>query len=396
MLVNQVYNFVNTATQEALGETALVAEDLSNIVEIGRQLAQATDGYDNYVRALTNHIGKVVFSDRRLDLVAPALVRDAWEFGSILEKIRCDIPDASENETWELVDGQSYNQDKFYKPTVHAAFFNKRVTFEIDLSITDRQVKESFSNAAQMGAFVAMLYNSIDKSMVIKLNELTMRTINNMIGETMYTEYTNNSIADYGAGSTVKAVNMLYLYNQRYGTSLTAANAITDDAFLRFAAYTIKQYVRRLRTPSTLFNVNGTKKFTPTEDQHVIMYGDFLSAAEIYLYNGNGQFLTDKIKLPEADTVEYWQGTGTSFAFADASAINITTTGGNTVAIGGILACLFDRDALGVANLDRRVRTHTNDKAEFVNNFVKADAGYWNDFNENFVVFFVADSGNAV
>lgn len=389
MIFTQVYNFVNTATAEALGESAVVAEDLSNIIEIGRQLEQVKDGYDNYVRALTNHIGKVVFSDRKLDLVAPSLVRDSWEYGSILEKIRCDIPEASENETWELVDGQSYNQDKFYKPQVHAEFFNKRVTFEIDLSITDRQVKESFSNAAQMGAFVAMLYNSIDKSMVIKLNELTMRTINNMIGETIATEYTNAGVA-YNAGSTVKAVNLLYLYNTKYGTTLTAENALTDDEFLRFAAFVIKSYVRRLRTPSTLFNVNGTKKFTPTADQHVIMWGEFLSAAEIYLYNGNGQFLTDKIKLPEADTVEYWQGTGTDYGFASASAINITTTGGNVVQTSGILACLFDRDALGVANLERRVRTHTNDKAEFVNNFVKADAGYWNDFNENFVVFFVA------
>lgn len=389
MIFTQVYNFVNTATAEALGESAVVAEDLSNIIEIGRQLEQVKDGYDNYVRALTNHIGKVVFSDRKLDLVAPSLVRDAWEYGSILEKIRVDIPEASENETWELVDGQSYNQDKFYKPNVHAEFFNKRVTFEIDLSITDRQVKESFSNAAQMGAFVAMLYNSIDKSMVIKLNELTMRTINNMIGETIATEYANAGVA-YNAGSTVKAVNLLYLYNTKYGQNLTAEKALTDDAFLRFAAFIIKSYVRRLRTPSTLFNVNGTKKFTPTDDQHVIMWGDFLAAAEIYLYNGNGQFLTDKIKLPEADTVEYWQGTGTDYGFESASAINITTTGGNVVETSGILACLFDRDALGVANLERRVRTHTNDKAEFVNNFVKADAGYWNDFNENFVVFFAA------
>lgn len=387
MNVTQIYNFVNTATQEALGESVVVAEDLSNIIEVGRQLALAKDGYDNYVKALTNHIGKVVFSDRKLDTFAPSLIRDSWEYGSILEKIRVDYPEAKENETWALVDGQSYDQDKFYEPTVYAQFFNKRVTFEIDLSIADRQVKESFSNSAQHGAFIASLYDSIDKSMVIKLDELILRTIDNMIGETAYTEYNG---AAFNSTSTTKAVNLLYLYNTRYGTSLSAANAITDDEFMRFAVFTIKQYCRRMRRPSTMFNVGGAKKFTPSDAQHLVMWGDFASAAEVYLYNGAGQVLIDGIKLPEADTVEYWQGSGTDYAFSSATAIDITTTGGNVVQLSGIMACLFDRDALGVANLDRRVRTHTNDKAEFVNNFVKADAGYWNDFNENFVVFFVA------
>lgn len=387
MEVKQVYGFVNTATQEALGESALVQEDLGNIVEVGRQLSQVKDGYDNYVRALTNHIGKVVFDNRKLDTTVPSVVRDAWEYGSILEKIRIELPEASENESWALVDGQTYNQDKFYKPEVHAKFFNKRVTFEIDLSIADIQVKESFSNAAQHTAFVAMIYNAIDQSMVIKLDELILRTIDNFIGETIADDYGNNALASM---SGTKAVNLLYLYNTLTSGSLTAAAAMTDAGFLRFAAYTIKQYVRRLRRPSKIFNIGGTKKFTPTDRMNIVMWGDFAAAAEIYLYNGNGQFLTENIKLPDADIVEYWQGSGTDYAFASASAIDIVTTGGTAVQASGILACVFDKDALGVANLDRRVRTHTNEKAEFINNFVKADAGYWNDFDENFVVFFAA------
>lgn len=388
MEVKQVYNFVNVATQEALGETAVVQEDLSDIVEVGRALSQVKDGYDNYVRALTNHIGKVVFDNRKLDTVVPSVVRDAWEYGSILEKIRVELPEADENETWSLVDGQTYNQDKFYQPKVHAKFFNKRVTFEIDMSLADRQVKESFSNAAQHAAFVAMIYNAIDQSMVIKLDELILRTIDNMIGETIHADFGANALASM---SGTKAVNLLYLYNNiGQGNTLTVDEAMVSSDFLRFAAKTIKAYIRRLRRPSKIFNVGGTKKFTPTDRMNVVMWGDFASAAEIYLYNGKGQFLTENIKMPDADIVEYWQGSGTDYAFASASSIDIVTTGGNAVAASGILACIFDRDALGVANLDRRVRTHTNDKAEFVNNFVKADAGYWNDFDENFVVFFAA------
>lgn len=381
MNVKQVYNFVNVATQEALGESAVVNEDLSNIIEVGRQLSQVQDGYDNYVRALTNHIGKVVFDNRKLDVAIPSIVRDAWEFGSILEKVRVELPEASENESWSLVDGQTYNQDKFYAPKVHAKFFNKRVTFEIDLSITDRQVKESFSNAAQMAAFVAMIYNGIDQSMVIKLDELIMRTIDNFAAETIYVD----------AGANLRAVNLIDLYYNMSGISMTVAKALYDADFLRFCAKIIKQYIRRMRRPSTLFNMGGTKKFTPADRMNVVMLGEFASAAETYLYNGTGQFLVNNIQLPNADVVEYWQGTGTDYAFTSASAVDVVTTEGHTVQQGGILCCVFDRDALGVANLDRRTRTHTNDKAEFVNNFVKADAGYWNDFDENFVVFYIAE-----
>lgn len=378
MNVKQVYQFVNAATKETLGETAVVNEDLSNIVDVGGAI-NAVNGMDNYVHALTNHIGKVVFDNRRLDTAVPSIVRDAWEWGSILQKVRMAPPEAGENETWSLVDGQTYNQDKFYQPKVYTKFFNKRVTFEIDLSIAEKQAKESFSNAAQAAAFVSMIYNGIDQSMVIKLDDLIMRTINNFIGETIHDDN----------GANLRAVNLLSLYTTTSGQALTVAKALYDSDFLRFAAKTIKQYIRRMRRPSTLFNMGGTKKFTPADRMNVVMLGEFASAAEIYLYNGSGQFLVNNIQLPNADTVEYWQGTGTDYAFTSASSIDIVTSEGNTVQQSGILCCVFDRDALGVANLDRRTRTHVNDKAEFVNNFVKADAGYWNDFNENFVVFYI-------
>lgn len=380
MLMTQVYGFVNAATKETLGETAVVQENLANIVDVGGQI-NAVNGVDHYVQALTNHIGKMIFDNRMLETSVPSVIRDAWEYGSILEKVRMELPEAKENETWSLVDGQTYNQDKFYQPVVHAKFFNKRVTFEIDLSIADRQVKESFSTPTQHSAFVAMLYNGIEQSMVIKLDDLILRTINNFAGETIYDDN----------GANLRAVNLLSLYNTLAGTSLTEVQALANSDFLRYAAKMIKQYIRRMRRPSKLFNIGGTKKFTPADRMNVVMLGEFASAAEIYLYNGQGQFLVDNIKLPNADTVEYWQGTGTDYAFSSASAIDLVTSEGHTVQQSGILCVVFDKDALGVANLDRRTRTHVNEKAEFVNNFVKADAGYWNDFDENFVVFYIDD-----
>lgn len=384
MLVKQIYDIMNTVTNEVLGESVIVSEDLSNIVDVGTAIFNAS-AMDNYVRSLVNHIGKVIFVNRPYSGNVPSVLMDGWEYGSILEKINTELPQASENESWDLTDGASYDPNIFYKPKVEAKFFNKRVTFEIPMSFTERQVKESFSNAEQLNGFLSMLYNAIDKSMTVKMDALVMRTINNMIGETIISDYAS---AGLSTKSGVKAVNLLYLYNQRYSQSLTAANAITDPDFIRFASYEMGVYASRMSKISNLFNIGGKDRFTPTDLLHVVMLADFKKAADVFLQSD--VFHDNLTELPNAELVPYWQGSGQSYDFTDTSKIKITSASGTSIETSGILSVMFDRDALGVTNLDRRVTTNYNPKAEFYNNWYKFDAGYFNDTNENFVVFFVA------
>lgn len=384
MEVNQIYQLMNAVTHEVLGETAIISEDLSNVVDIGTAIFNAS-ALDNYVRSLVNHIGKVIFVNRPYTGNAPSVLMDGWEFGSVLEKINASLPEATENESWELTDGASYDPNVFYKPTVDAKFFNKRVTFEVPMSFTERQVKESFSSAEQLNGFLSMLYNAVDKSLAVKIDALIMRTINNMIGETVYADYAGASIS---SKSGVKAVNLLYLYNTQFGTSLTAADALTTPAFIRYAAYQMGLYASRLSKISTLFNVGGKDRFTPADLLHVIMLADFRQAADVYLQSDT--FHENFTALPKSEIVPYWQASGTAYAFSTTGEVKVTTAGEHSVDVTGVLGVMFDRDALGVANLDRRVTTNYNPKAEFFTNWSKFDAGYFNDLNENFVVFFAA------
>lgn len=387
MKVSQVYDILNTITNELLGESVIVNEDLSNVVDIGKAFENLENGYDNYVRKLHDHIGKMVFVDRVYSGRAPSVIMDAWEFGSILEKVRANLPEAQENESWELEDGTSYDPNIFYKPSVSAKFFNSKVTFEIPISITEKQVKSSFSNATQLNAFYSMIQTAITNSMTVKLDGLVMRTINSGIAETIHNEFSGGT---YTGASGVRAVNLLYLYNQKTGGSLTAVQAMTDPGFIRFASFTMKNYIGYLHDMSTLFNIGGTEKFTPDDRMKIVMLNQFKNAAEVYLYDGLNQFNTDGIKFPQVDGVSYWQGSGLDLGFNSTTAINVKTPSGDTVSITGVLACIFDRDALGVANVDRRVTTNYNAKAEFWNEWHKYDAGYFLDLDENFVVFFVA------
>ena len=389
MEVKQIYTLMNSVSQEVLGKTDLVHEDLTGIVDMGTEVFNQ-NAIDNYVKSLVNHIGKVVFVNRPYSGKVPSVLMDAWEFGSVMEKISADIPQAEENESWKLTDGTEYKQDIFHKPTVTAKFFNSKVTFEVPVSITERQVKESFSSAAQLNGFLSMIYNAVDKSMTIKTDALIMRTINNMIAETLDADKAafGGSTVNYSSASTVRCVNLLKLYNTAKGAKLTAATAILDPEFIRFAAYQMGLYADRLGSISTLFNVGGKERFTPKDALHTVLLSDFAKAAQAYLYADT--YHNEQVLLPKAETVPSWQATGKDYAFANVSKIDVKSASGATISIGGVLGVMFDRDALGVTNSDKRVTTNYNAKAEFFNNYYKFDAAYFNDTNENFVVFFIA------
>lgn len=383
MDVKQIYQLVNGATSEVLGNTDLVAEDLSNIVDVGTEVINA-NAVDNYVKSLVNRIGKVIFVNRPYSGKVPSVLMDGWEFGSVLQKVTAEIPNATENESWELTNGTEYKQDVFYKPTVSAKFFNSKVTFEVPISITERQVKESFGSAAELNGFISMLYAAVEKSMTIKTDALVMRTINNMIVTTFENEPQSGE---------ARAINLLARYNAQFGKQLTANAAIFDADFVRFASYTIALFADRFGSISTLFNVGGKDRFTSTDRLHIVLLSEFAKAAQTYLYSDT--YHNEFVKLPQAETVPYWQGSGLTYAFADTARIKTKKTVNNVETVTeltGVLGVMFDRDALGVCNLNRRVTTAYNAKAEFFNNFYKFDAGYFNDTNENFVVFYVANA----
>ena len=377
MKITQLYTLVNSVTKEILGETTVVNEDLSNIVDVGKAVMDQQNGVDNYVRKLVDHIGKVIFVNRAYAGGAPSVLMDSWEFGSVLEKVSADLPEASENDSWNLQDGQEYSQDVFYQPKVEAKFYNSKVTFEVKMSFAEKQVKSAFSSAEQLNGFISMLVTAVENSLTVKLDALIMRAINNMTAETI-----NGADAN-------QVVNLLAGFNAGRTTPLTADAAITDPDFIRYASYQIGLYTQRMGKISTLFNAGAKARFTPKDKMHIVLLSDFSAAAGVYLDSDTQN--KELVALPEHESVPYWQGSGEGYTFDDVSSIDVKTASGATVKQSGIIGIIFDRDAVGVANLDRRVTTAYNARAEFYTNFYKLDAGFFNDTSENFVVFYVAD-----
>lgn len=380
MKVTQLKDIVNSATSEVLGKTDVVNDDLSNLVDVGNEIFDS-DNVDNYVKKLIDRIGQVIFVNRLYAGGVPSVLMDSWEYGSVVEKISADMPEADENDSWNLQDGQTYSQDTFYQPKVSAKFFNSKVTFDVKLSFTTEQVKESFSNVNELNGFISMLETGVKNSMTVKLDGLIMRTINNMTGQIL------------NSANGLQKVNLLTEYNAVSGQTLTANKALMDKDFLKFASLTIKKYQARITKMSTLFNAGGKARFTTTDNLHTVLLSDFADSAEVYLLSDT--YHNDTVSLPNHETVPYWQGSGKSYAFDDISKIDVKIDAGNKtpkqVTQTGILGVMFDTNALGVSNLNQRTTTSYNARAEFYTNYYKMDAGYFNDLNENFVVFYIAD-----
>lgn len=383
MEVSQIKDLVNATTKEVLGESALQIDDLSQVVSLGESVYNVKQ-MDNYVRTLVDQIGKIIFVDRPYKGTAPSVLMDSWEYGAVLEKITMDsLPEAQENDSWNLTNGTSYDPNVFNGPKVSAKFFNTKSTFEIPMSFADKQVKTAFQNGSQLNAFMSMIENAINSSMTVKVDSLISGTINSMIAQT------------FNDGNSNRCINLLKLYNDRFGTTLTAAKCITDPDFIRWASFRMGLISNRLSKLSSLFNVGGKERFTTTDRLHMVMLDEFEKAADVYLQSD--VYHENFTQLPNAETVAYWQGSGIGYNFEDTSSIKVTVKNPNggsdiTVEKSGILGVAFDKDALGVVCENRRVTTQYNGRAEFYNNWYKFDAGYFNDLNENFIVFYVADA----
>lgn len=384
MKVKQLKDIVNNVTSEVLGKENVLAEDLSNLVDVGNEIVDS-ENVDNYVKKLIDRIGKVIFVNRLYAGGVPSVLMDSWEFGSIVEKISADMPDAEENDSWQLQDGQTYSQDTFYQPKVSAKFFNSKVTFDVKLSFTTEQVKESFASVNELNAFLSMLETGVKNSMTVKLDGLIMRTINNFTGQII------------NSGQAMQKVNLLADYNTATGQTLKANKALLDKDFLKYASLVIKKYQARITKMSTLFNQGGKARFTNINDLHTVLLSDFADSAEVYLMSDT--YHNDTVSLPQHETVPYWQGSGKNYDFNSISSIDVKIDAGNKTAKEikqtGIVGVMFDTNALGVSNLNQRTTTAYNARAEFYTNFYKMDAGYFNDLNENFVVFYIADPTSA-
>lgn len=379
MKVTQVAELANTLTQSALGESAVVNADLTNVQDIGTELDKLTQGELKHpLRNLLDKVGRTIYVDRKYDGDHPDIMMESWEYGALLEKISAKkMPEAKENPSWALENGKSYDPNVFNGQEIESKVYGKYTTLEVDDSVIERQLKGAFKSADSLNAYLSMLQTNIRNSLTIKTSSLARSLV-------------NGCMADAITAGGLQAINLLVEYNSIFNKTLSASACIYDHDFIRYACFRIKEVASWLTTASTLFNSGKRERFTPSSMLNIEMLGKFKALADIYLQSDT--FHNEFQKLPSAHEVAYWQGSGTDFSFDSISSIDVKSGSGNTVKQSGIIATMFDKYAMGINNYNERVTTNFNPVGEFYNYYYKVDAGYASDFNENMVVFFVEDA----
>ena len=373
---------------QVTGEAAVATEDLSNVIDIGKLVLDYTGAsnanFDSFMRNLIDQVGKVMFVNRTYTSQAPNIMKDGWEYGSILEKVRCEVPDARDNATWDLfnypVENGAAYPDPFElsKPSATAKFFNSKATYEVPITLTDVQLREAFQSASQFGSFISMIENRIAMKMTLCNDGLIMATIANLIGQKVAAEH--------------NVINLLELYNAIAANTTTAAKALSDKEFLRFASKTIAMYKKYLAGASTKYNEGGYLTFTPADKLRFIANTEFSKALDAYLYSDT--YHNEFVNLPGYEEVAYWQGQGEADGDGDRLKIDVkvdVSGVATSVEQDGIVAVMFDDEAAAVCNTNYRVTSQYNGRGEYTNYFYKWDAMYMNDVLENCVVFIIED-----
>lgn len=393
MNVKQISTMLNSVFAETMGEGVMISEDLRNLVDVGRTITASSDfenNFENYAGKIVDKVGRTIFVDRTYKATDLGLWRDSFEYGSVLEKLRCDVGDFTDNSEWDLTkdtdnDGDlDYNENisthiqdlfKFNPARVQAKYFNAKSTFKATISITRKQLRSAFTSASKMARFIGMIENRISSKMEIAKTQLQKRTLANLIGEKVY---------------NVKFVDLRAEYIAETGTTAPGrlGIALNSEAILRYIARRITQDRDLMTEPSTLYTDGTFYNHTPIEDSRLIVLSDLDKALAFNLYSDtyNEQF----VKLTGYKTVPFWQQNAKSMEIR--SALKLTTSNNHAVNQGYILGVLFDRDAAMICNEEPEVRAQYNADGNFTNYFYTFDCSYYNDFDENVIVYTWGDT----
>ena len=377
--INQIYSIVNSVASQAMGSASIAAVDASSFIALGNSVLSSQSNTDAYLNTLVDRIGKTIFSIRAYQAADRDIVREPFEYGCILQKIYVDMPEARVNNSWNI--GNNNYTPEFapvIKPTVKQKLFNAISTWEVAVTIPDEILKTAFTSETAMAVFIDAIFTAMENMM-----QLAMENNINITRAAFIARKLN-------AARTCGAINLLANYNELTGETLTVATCLRDLGFLKYASQQIKLWTDRMVKMSTLFNdEEGYKRHTPKDLQVLDVLADFATSSDIYLQANT--YHDELVKMPYYNVVPYWQGSGEGYAFDDTSAVNIKIDKNTTVNKSGVLAVLFDHDAMGVTIKDRRATTERNNHDEYTNYYNKANIGYFNDMSENGIVFYIED-----
>ena len=377
--VKQIYSILNDVAKQTLGTEAIAVVDTQSFISLGDKVLKSDSDTENFLSKLTDRIAKTVYSVRNYTGINKNLMREPFDYGVIVQKIHVEMPEAKENNAWKIGEqGYTPTYAPVIKPTVSQKLFNKLSTWEIDVTIPDFMLKTAFLNESSMATFIDAIFTAMNNAMVMCADNNANLIRANFIGNKIH------------SAKPTQAINLLKEYNTLTSAGLTVASCLRDVDFLKWATMQISLWTKRMKVMSKLFNEDSNSKFTSGEYLVLDVLQDFASSTATFLQSDT--YHKELVALPMYNEVPYWQGSGTSFAFADTSKISVKIDATNEVTQGGIIAVAYDYNAIGTTINEPRSTTERNNKDEYTNYYNKATIGCFNDLGENGIVFYIAES----
>ena len=390
MKVTDASSIVNALYQEMTGSTDITTVDASNIVDIGKTLQKVTS-VDAIYKSIADKVGKVVLKNKLYTGKFPNLLRDGWEFGSIMETLRVKPYTAESDPSYNPTNG-NYPLTDYKAGGVVAKYFTDYDNFEFVYWKPTDQLWSAFNSMDEMVRFLGAIEVAVANSLTVRLQGLAKTAINNMIAQTVHADFPNTTSENYNANSYARSINVLKLYNDSTGSNLTVANCRQSADFLKFFVKLVMNTYDRLQDMSKIFNIDGEDTFTKPEDINLVVLSTV--ANDIKVNMQSDVYHKDLVSLPNYETVPYWQASGTSYDESVIGEIKVTIKTGEdttaTIELPGILGIMFDKNAIGINCEKRKTTTFYHPDLDQTKFFDKYFAQYYNDFSENFVVFYVA------
>lgn len=376
---NQVFTVLNTVAKQQYGDTAIAVVDTASMVALGDKVLSSSTDKDAFMHALTDRIGITIFSIRRYDDVDRNVVKHTFDFGAILQKIYVGLPDLEADNSWNIgEDDYTPQYAPVLKPDAREKLFANRNVFQCSVTVPDAILKTAFTGPVEMAVFISAIFMAQENRIQVALEALV-----NLCRSAFIARKIN-------AGSKCGAINLLARYNTQFKTTLKAADALYDAAFLRYASAQISMWTRRMRKMSKLFNEEGYLRHTPESDLVLTVLDDFASLSSVYLQAN--VFHKELTALPRYNTVAYWQGSGDDFEFDSNATVSVKLSDTLTVTQTGVLAVAYDYEALGVMIENETTETQRNPRDKYTDYYHDVERGLFNDMSENGIVFYIADT----
>lgn len=368
MTTEQIYGLVNTVNAEAFGHSAITVVDTSSLISLGNTVLSSSTNTEAFLNTLAQRIGRTILRFREYRNKLGDMVLNDFEYGAILQKIKVNMPEAEQDESYDLIDGNTVDPYVIAKPSVDQKLFVTRTPYQFHITIQRVHLKEAFLSPEAMGSFIGVVFGEVRNAIEVSLENLGRITI-------------ATAIAEY---STSREIPLVTDFNTEYNPTpaLTAAEALHNEEFLRYAIMRMMTTVDGIQDMSELYNDGSMQTFTPREDVRIKVLSEFQRRIESnVLYAAFNERFVD---IPEGYTkINFWQAAQSPFDVEiTRPSDSVATTVNNVVAI------LHDRDAMGVYKIDEEVATSDLNAAGLYYN------QYWHekqlrflDLSENGVIF---------